>query len=254
MGIKHSEGKGNLVFLDIDQKAGVFKQGKEHLDPGTSVEGILKKFTVKPESFPYNGQTIHKETLSLRMADTDPSQPDIVVSITLSSGGDGDQVPGDANYQALRLLGKLNAANLGAPIEIKPWSVQKGQTFAGGVAERDMMGVAVKQDGKSLKEDYGNGLTELPEREVVKGANGKPVLVGGKEVKDSGPWNTLLDQLLDSLHGRLPAMAEKAAAQTEAELDVDPAEIAGASQAATEAAATAAATAAANRPAMRTRA
>lgn len=207
MGIKQSDNQGRgLVFVNIDNKNGVLTQGGQAL-PGASVVGILKKFMIRPEKFEHNGQTIYKDVLALRMADTEPGQPDISLNLTIATGGNGDNIPGDASYGALRMLAKLNAADLSQPIEIKPWSVQKGQKFGDGTADKDMTGIAVKQGGHSLKDDYGNGVTQLPELQLVM-ANGKPVMVQGKELKDKGPWNDMLDSLLDQVAAKLPAMQQ----------------------------------------------
>lgn len=207
MGIKHSENTGRgLTFVNIDNKVGVLTQHGNAL-PGASVAGMLVKFMIRPEKFDYNGQTIYKDTLALRIADTDPNEPDISLNVTVASGGNGDNIQGDASYSALRMLAKLNAADLSQPIEIKPWSVKKGQRFGDGVADSDMTGIAVKQNGQSLKDDYGNGVTELPKLLPVMGPKG-PVLVQGKEIKDKAPWNELLDSLLEQLASKLPAMRE----------------------------------------------
>lgn len=257
MGIKHSEGNGGrgLIFINIDNKHGVLTQKGEPLPQGSSVEGILTKFQIRPEKFEYGGQTIFKESIALRLEDTDPSQPAISLNFTICTGGNGDDIPGDASYSALRALAKINAANLSLPIEIKPWAVAKGQKFGDGVADKDMTGIAVKQGGQSLKDDYGNGVTELPQLQVVM-ANGKPVLVQGKEVKDKGPWNAHLDSLLEQIAAKLPAMNQ---AQGEGQgqddsVDPDIAAEAAAAAAAQQAAAHPEPTASANRPGFRQRA
>ncbi|MEJ8837578.1 hypothetical protein [Ramlibacter sp. AN1133] len=254
MGIKHNEQSGNgLVFLNIDAKHGVLTQKGTAL-PGASVEGLLTKFQIRPEKFEHNGQTIHKDTIALRMVDTTPGEPDISLNFTIASGGDGADVQGDAAYQALRTLAKLNAADLSLPIEIKPWSVQKGQRFGDGVADRDMTGVAVKQGGQSLKDDYGNGVTELPELKTVLGANGKPVIVQGKELKDRSEWNAILDSLLEQIAAKLPAMQQSQQQANGAGEDIDADAAAAAAEAAARQPQPAAQPAAANRPGMRQRA
>lgn len=220
MGIKQSDNSGRgLQFVNIDNKNGVLVQHGTAL-PGASVIGILTKFMIRPEKFEHNGQTIYKDVLALRMTDTEAGQPDISLNVTIASGGNGADLPGDASYGALRMLAKLNAADLSQPIEVKPWSVQKGQRFGDGVADKDMTGIAVKQNGASLKDDYGNGVTQLPELQVVM-ANGRAVMVQGRELKDKAPWNAMLDSLLEQLAAKLPAMQQAQGNAPEGNDDID---------------------------------
>jgi hypothetical protein len=238
MGIKVTNGGPGRQFFKINAKEGCFQTGsgadKQKFEPGrAAIIGLLIGFAIKPETY----ETQHSEVVQLLMKDPEGG-PNMQVDFTVATGGDGSDVQGDATSFGLRLLGKLNAADLSKPIEIKPWFVKQGETIGDTKYENDTASCSVKQDGQSLRCDFGNGVIELPTLPKIK--------VGNKDVADKSPWNALLDATLDSLHTKLPKPTNghaQAAGAADEQVDL-----------ADAAAAASAAPAAANREGMRSRA
>lgn len=246
MGLKQSSGGNGRTFYKINAKDGCLQTGsglqKVKYEPGrAAIEGYLVSFSVKPEQ--YQGE--HSQVLQLRLRDQDPGQPDMQVDVGIFHGGDGGDNLGDASGFALRMLGKLNAADLSKPIEIRPWAAKAGDKIGDIIYDKDTAAVAVKQEGKSLRCDFGNGITDLPELPKVK--------VGSKEVLDKSSWNELMITTLDALGNKLNPEGE---AQGEAGVgEIDPGEALEAAAAAEKEAGTAAPAApAANRAVIRNRA
>lgn len=215
MGIRTNEGSGKPpVFFGINAKEGCFQQGsganKKVYPQMTDLEGTVVAFKI--EESEYEG--VKREELRLLMNDIEPGEPRQYVSFTITTGG-------EAGSFALKLLAKLNAVDLTKPITLRPWKMAAGEKMADGSnASKDLTGVVVYQDGKKVTEDFGDGVTKLPDLPKVK--------VGAKEVVDKSPWTPILDGLLNSLHGKLNPADGEAHAQDE----VDVNDAAGAAEAA----------------------
>jgi len=225
MGIQVSSGTGGgkALFYKINQKDGCFQQGsgpdKVKFEPGkTALAGILKGFKIEENEY----EGVKSEEIRLYLADPDPAQPNMYASMTISSDG-------APSAFAMRTLAKLVNANFNEPVFLTPYLLEKGSPIAdtGAVYDNDVTGVSIKQGGQKLKEDMGTTDNKLPERPTVM-VNGKPLVIKGREQKDSSGWVPVLDGLLDRLHSAL-----KPAQQVADSHNIDPAEAAAAAQAAT---------------------
>ncbi len=200
MGIKLSEGAG-AVFFKINGKEGCLVEGsgatRHKYEPGrAALEGTLIGLSTKHEVF----EGDHSDTVKLVLADLEPGKPNMHVTFTIASGGD-DETEGDASAFGLRLLGRLNAIDVGQPIEIRPWHVEAGGKIGDTVFESAYAGCSVKQGGKPMTEDYGNGITALPELPKHK--------IGNKEVYDKSPWNDLLAAVLQQVAAKIPQRGQQ---------------------------------------------
>jgi hypothetical protein len=208
MGIKQSTGGPGAVFYKINAKEGCFQAGREKFEPGrTELTGVLMGFKIEDNEF--EGQ----KSEALRMIFKDPEGgPNMHVSMTITSG----EVPG---AMALRTLSKLNACDIGQPISLTPYLLEKGSPTMDGKStlDNDVVGVSVKQGGQKIKEDLGTPDNKLPDRPDVLTAAGKPVMVQGKPLKESSSWSALLDAQLDRFTAKFPS----APAQAEAGVDAN---------------------------------
>jgi hypothetical protein len=186
-------GKG-AVFYRINGKEGCFMEGsgeqkKKYGAGEVDLTGTLLGFKIDPGTDP---QGKKKEEIRLIFADPQGGQ-NMHVSMTIDS-----EVNGPAGF-ALKVLAKLNAADLTKPIVLRPWFMPAGTKLKGegGKEEataKDSVGVAVYQDGKQVREDFGNGVTKLPECPSQ--------VFAGKTLYDKSVWTPVLDSLLESLHGK----------------------------------------------------
>jgi hypothetical protein len=244
MGIQKREGTGGkAVFIKINAKEGAFQQGSKEnkvtLEPMTQVVGTLIGFKIDEGTTLDN---VKKEELRLILADPTPGEPNMHVSVGLTTAE-------DANTMGLKILGLLNAADVTKPIAIMPWKIKEGEKLGDDIAKKDLTGVTIYQDGKKLVTDFGDGVTALPKLQPVMNG-GKPLIVKGKEVLDKGPWNAMIDPLLDKLHARLHPDASEA----ENEDEVDAAQAAALAEAKQQQGTAAPAAEAANRSSTRQRA
>lgn len=212
---RENNGGGKAEFYRINGKEGCFttqKKGEQKVKytPGeVDLTGTLIGFKVDPGTDP---QGKAKEEVRLIFRDPIPGNPNMHVSLTIDS-----EVNGPAGF-ALKALAKLNSADLTKPLVIRPWFMPAGTVLKGqgGAADtktdKDAAGVAIYQDGKQLREDYGNGVTQLPQLPSQ--------TFGGKTIYDKAPWSPILDGLLDSLAARLtPAPAADDHVDTDAAAD-----------------------------------
>lgn len=243
MGIKVSEGGAGAVFFKINAKEGCLVEGsganKHKYEPGrAALEGTLIGLSTKHEIF----EGDHSDTVKLVLADKEAGKPNMHVTFTIATGGD-DEVEGDASAFGLRLLGRLNAIDVGQPIEIRPWHVEAGGKIGDTVFESAYAGCSVKQNGQSVTEDYGNGVTTLPGLEKHK--------IGNREVADKTPWNDLLASTLQQVAAKIPQRGQQHQQASTVAEGIDPTEAVAAAEAA---AASAPAAAAPTRESFRARA
>ena len=209
--IKHdSGGRKDAIFLQIDGKLGCFKEGGVPLDSNTAVEGKLHSFSIKPNLNKEKDKV--NDVLRLRIVDpADSTAPAVYVNINLTTSrpvlAEGQEREADdldtPVKMTMKVLGKLNAADLSQPISIKPWLMEAGGSAGDFTAESNMTGVKIAQkDGagrwEGLKEDYGNGETQLPKPPFVMNGT-KKIMVDGYPLTDKTVWAPLMDDLLDSL-------------------------------------------------------
>jgi hypothetical protein len=193
---RENNGGGKAEFYRINGKEGCFATGsgehKKKFAPGeVDLTGTLIGFKVDPGKDP---QGKAKEEVRLIFRDPVAGNPNMHVSMTIDS-----EVNGPAGF-ALKVLAKLNAADLTKPLVLRPWFMPAGTKLKGegGVetpTDKDAAGVAIYQDGKQVREDYGNGVTKLPECPSQ--------VFAGKTLYDKSVWTPVLDKLLDSLSTRL---------------------------------------------------
>jgi hypothetical protein len=209
--IKHDGGgRKDAIFLQIDGKQGRFKGPDGALDANTAVEGLLHSFSVQQNL--NKEKTTVNDVLRLRIVDpTDPKAQTVYVNINLTTArpvlADGKEREADdldtPVKMTMKVLGKLNAADLSQPISIKPWLMEAGDSAGDFTAESNMTGVKISQkDGagnwEGLKEDYGNGVTELPKPPFVMNGT-KKIMVDGFPLTDKTVWAPLMEDLLDSV-------------------------------------------------------
>lgn len=220
MAIKQTSGAGNGVFYNINAKEGCFQTGsgetKRQYEPGSAeIDGIVIAMSVKENA--YEGKM--KEELRLTVKDTVPGQPLQYISFGITGPGSETEA-GDATALGLRIMGKLLAADLSKPVAFKPWFAAKGTKLGNSLAESDLVGVKMSQNGQSLKEDFGNGLSDLPKIQVQLNSSGKPIMSNGQPVYDKGPWTELMDEVLVSLEEKIKA-AHGQQEQTAEGVDMD---------------------------------
>jgi hypothetical protein len=234
MGLQKREntGGGNALFFKLNAKEGCIQSTHKVVDPETgqtknekvkerpgdaTLTGTLMGIEVQRDE--YQGQV--NFSLRLKLADTEPGQPNMYVDLPFGSEANG------ASMFGLQIMGKLNAADLNKPISLTPWFIAAGtmDKRTNTPNAKDRSGCVVSQDGVKLKEDFGDGESKLPELPVVK--------VGSKEVKDKSPWDNLAQTMLSTLVDKLTP--HEAEGSSEADDEVDPGEIAGAVQNATAA-------------------
>jgi hypothetical protein len=174
----------DAIYLTVNVSAGRFKDTDGDLDGNMSVQGVLKNISVELDSGP---QTV-MALLRMHFADpNDPNAPPVFVDLKLT-----DRKEYGAEFSptrtAMKVLGRLNAADLAKPISIKPWLVLPGTKINDDfTAEKLFADVMVSQMDsstaqlKSLGQDYGNGVTELPMEE------------------DRTVWFPLMQELCDSV-------------------------------------------------------
>lgn len=199
MGIKLSTGAG-AVFYQMNGRDGSISCGsgadKVVYEAGrAAIEGTLISMSVKKDE--YDGQ--FRETCKIVLRDNEQGQPNQHVSFTVATGGDAN-TDGDATGFGLRLLGRLNACDLGQPIELRPWHAKAGDRIGDITFESDYSACSVKQNGERVNESYPDGTTALPELPKV--------MVGNKAHFDKSPWNAVLDATLGRLSDKLNAATQ----------------------------------------------
>lgn len=213
MGLEVSEnggGGGGAEFYRLNAKLGCVQSNemgpdgkalkgedgkniKKHHEMNTALTGYLVGLSVVDNVFE---GAINKQ-LRLKLKD-DKGGPNMFVDLPFGSEANG------ASAFGLSVMAKLNAAGLDQPVSLVPWNMPAGTKMGNRPAtEKAMTGCVVKQGGVKLVEDYGNGETKLPQLQPVLQANGKPVMVGGKELKDKAPWEDLAFALLDTLTAKV---------------------------------------------------
>lgn len=226
MGIKRNENSGGgAVFLRINAKEGCIQHNELGADgkpvkgadnknivikepPFTQIEGTVVGISFEEDEF--EGAKNFK--VRLAMQDVEPNQPKMYVDFAFGTEAKG------ASFFGLALMGKLNASDLTKPITLMPWHMAKGAGNPPLTA--DKTGVTLIQGGQKIKEDFGNGMTSLPDRPVVK--------VGAQEVKDNSSWDEIAQNLYAALEAKLtPGQGEVGAP---ADNELDPAEVAAAAQ------------------------
>lgn len=228
MGLQRNDGTGKgALFFRINAKEGCIAHnqlddaGKPVKDPQTGKNVVIKEPAMTKLSGTLIGMSFEEDsfegakTYKVRLAlqDTEPNQPKMFVDFPFGSEANG------AGFFGLSLLGKLNAAELGQPVTLMPWIMPEGHEMPdGSKLATARTGVTVYQKGQKLTEDFGDGLTRLPEREKVK--------VGNKEVTDNSAWDELGQKLVSSLMTKLtPGVGESQAPVDES---LDAGEVAGA--------------------------
>jgi hypothetical protein len=196
MGIKTSAG-GSAEFFKINAKEGCLQQRKDGVttkfEPGrTTLTGMLVGLRIDKDEF--EGQQNESIRFIFKDTDTDGA-PNMHVSMTIVSGD-------TPSAFAIKALAKVNAADVSKPISLAPYLITKGTKLGEITYDKDVAGITVKQDGVKLTEDLGTPDNKLPERPSIMGASGKPVIVQGKEVKDSSAWGELLDLQLERLFAK----------------------------------------------------
>ena len=161
-------------------------------EPGSRLTGILDK--IKFEDNMKDGEK-EGESVRLILRDVEEGKPDMSVEVSVSN-------PSGPTMNGLKLLAKIMATpDLDKPVTISPYFIAKGTPSKDpkyGPAAMDNMGITLYQDGQSIKEDFGDGVTQLPKLEpvmVLKGGVPVPLLVNGKEAKDKQPWVDLLEKM-----------------------------------------------------------
>lgn len=233
MGLQVREGGGGgAKFYKINAKLGCvqYSETDEHGKSVKDADGKNVKVQLNPGSATLSGRVLalgietdeyqgaKNYALRLKLQDPTPGNPNMYVDIPFGSEANG------ASMFGLVVMGKLNAADLGKPVELTPWFMPAGTKGNGSATAtaKDMVGCTVAQDGVKLKEDFGNGESKLPELPVVLGANGQPVKVAGKELKDKTAWDELAQNLFASLDARLKESQAQSQHQDEG---IDPDEI-----------------------------
>lgn len=226
MGIKTSQGGGNVRFFGINMKKGCIVEGsgqsKTEYEAGkVALEGIPYRLAVQEDEF--EGQKSLKANLYMKDPD---GGPNMCVSWTIYTEAH------EASSQGLKVLGCLLAANTRKVVSIKPWFAEAGLKLGNITFDRDGSHVSFKQpgaDGKlaTVTPDYAGHGAELPQVPTVK--------VGNKEVKDKGQWNQIMEQLVATLSQRLEAenprngqQQQQAAGPGVGADDIDPADLAAA--------------------------
>lgn len=218
MGVKTLTGGGKTEFWEVNGKKGNLRQSVKNpdntystneLEPGRGIlSGLVVGFELKDKTF--KGEVVGK-ILRLKLEDPDPSQPRMFLDMSAINNETGPSA------LAIRVLNRINCSDLSKPIDFQPWFMAKGTAMAGGTpADKDMVGVAMKQNGQKLNEDYGDGEAKLPECPKVK--------VGNKEVRNTQPWEDLLFVQLENLTAKLADVhGHNEGVQPESE-GIDPAE------------------------------
>lgn len=191
MGIQTSQGSGKAVFYKINAKDGCFQQrenGVTHqFPPYTTLTGTL--IGAKFDEDEYEG--IKNESVRLVFKDTEPNQPNMHVTFTVTTAG-------TPSAFGLRLLSKINVTAPGEPIALSPFLIKAGEKLGSTVFDSDFAGVSVTQNGQKIKEDFGTPDNKLPDPIPVM-VNGKPFMQNGRPVVDKEAWNPILDALLVQL-------------------------------------------------------
>ena len=170
-----------------------------HREPGA--DGAKDTFRAEP----YNGG-VEGSVTGLSVRENEHNGETIVTMSVLLKDENNDRFIVNFNpksHYGVKFLGKLNAADLAKPLTIRGGMTKAGTTLGEYVQEKDSAWMSVSQGGQALKEDYGNGVTRLPDSPTVR--------VNGKEVKDHEAVYTMGANLYEQLTVRLGGNAESEA-------------------------------------------
>jgi hypothetical protein len=213
MGINVSSGGGTAVFYKINQKTGCLQSGtkenKVSYDAGSAgVEGTFVGFAIDDNEY----EGVKSEAIRMIFRDVVPDQPRMHVSMTISSDG-------DSSAFGIRTLAKLISADFNDPVTLTPYLLPKGSPIPGTneFYSVDVTGVSIKQNGKKLPETMGTPDNKLPVRPSVCKADGTPIILKGREQKDSSVWAPVLDGLLTKLSEKLAPVEKQTQTQTQAQ-------------------------------------
>jgi hypothetical protein len=224
----------DAIQLQIDYVRGCFKDADGDLDGNMSVDGLLHSISVE-ENLNAEDPLVNA-VLRLRFIDNNDSfAPPVDVSIDLTeprlvltpavkmvmgfmelSGSRKPDDRGSPMPEAMKILAKLNAADLTKPVSIKPWLyvAGDGDVAAEGPAARVMVAQMDCATGswKDLTEDYGNGVAELPRPQPKKAPANMPELMQaygnlldplsmmpGDQLDQKPGWVPLMHELLNSV-------------------------------------------------------
>lgn len=123
---------------------------------GGGVEGVVQRLNFREHE--HNGENI--QTVSVLLKDSDNER--FIVNFNPNT------------IYGAKFLGKLNAADLTQPVRIRGGLTKEGTQLGEYTATKDTPWMSVSQNGAPMKEDYGNGVTSLPESREVK-LNGKVI-------------------------------------------------------------------------------